>query len=158
MITVRLANKFDIQPIVGMLRNFQKATPIPELCANFDEEHMRTMLSQILLGMGVCLVSENTDNNKSIHTGFILAIKTTSLFDPKFITINEAAYWVEPQYRGGRSGYLLLKHYTELCKQLQEQNAITKFTVAKMVNSPNLSYNKLGYELIEETWAYKGIT
>jgi GNAT superfamily N-acetyltransferase len=64
----------------------------------------------------------------------------------------ELAWYVKPEYRNTTIGYRLLKEYIDYGKQLKEQGRIKLFTIAKMVTSPNIKYDKFGFNKLDETW------
>jgi N-acetylglutamate synthase-like GNAT family acetyltransferase len=66
--------------------------------------------------------------------------------------MNELCYWIEPEWRGGTSGYRLLTAYKEHCDKLKSQGLIEAYTISKMVNSPDLDYGRFGFKKLEETW------
>jgi hypothetical protein len=62
------------------------------------------------------------------------------------------AYWVDPEHRGGTAAYRLIAAYVSECEELMQRGSIQMFTVSKMANSPDLKYNKFGFQKLEETW------
>ena len=64
----------------------------------------------------------------------------------------EMGFTVEKKYRGGSVGYRLLKNYCDYGEQLKKQKRIDFYTVSKMVNSPDLKYQKFGFNKLEEKW------
>jgi hypothetical protein len=72
--------------------------------------------------------------------------------DPKILMLNELAYWVNPESRMSSAGYKLIKRYQEAAEELKQQNDIQAYTISKMVTSPDLKYDRFGFEKIEEMW------
>jgi hypothetical protein len=62
------------------------------------------------------------------------------------------AYWVEPECRGGTAGYRLLTAYKKRGEALKAEGRICNFLISKMTNSPNLQFQKFGFEKLEEFW------
>jgi hypothetical protein len=67
--------------------------------------------------------------------------------------MNELAYWVNPEARGTSAGYRLLKTYVDIATIMKNSGEITYFTVSKMINSPDLNYERFGFKKLEETWS-----
>jgi hypothetical protein len=49
-------------------------------------------------------------------TGFICGLVSPHFFNSKKMTLTELFWWVKPEHREGRSGYLLLKKFAEMGK------------------------------------------
>jgi GNAT superfamily N-acetyltransferase len=64
----------------------------------------------------------------------------------------ELAWYVKPEFRNTTIGYRLLKEYVDYGKQLKEEGRIRVFSIAKMVTSPDIKYNKFGFTKIDENW------
>jgi hypothetical protein len=117
-----------------------------------DEHHIRKLLTSILLGLGKIWISR--DENK-VPTGMIIAMKNGSIWNPAIVFYSELAYWVQPEYRGGLSGYKLLKSYTDYCQHQLITNDIAYYTASKMSTSPDINYHRMGFQKLEETWMRK---
>jgi hypothetical protein len=66
--------------------------------------------------------------------------------------MNELAFWIEPEYRGGLGAARLLQTYKKYCEAEQLAGNITGWTISKLVNSEINSYERLGCSMLEETW------
>lgn len=144
---VRHATPFDIPSLINLLREYRSHTPLQFLNEANDERYITTMLTEIISGKGVALIAENGG-----VFGMLLATIHPSQWSPKHLLLTELAYWVNPEHRGGTAGYRLLAMYVAEAKQLKESGRICNFFISKMVNSPDLSYGKLGFEKLEEFW------
>jgi len=144
---VRHATPFDIPSLINLLREYRSHTPLQFLNEADDERYIATMLTEIISGKGIALVAENGG-----IFGMLLANIHPSQWSPKHLLLTELAYWVNPEHRGGTAGYRLLAMYVAEAKQLKETGRICNFFISKMVNSPDLSYGKLGFEKLEEFW------
>jgi GNAT superfamily N-acetyltransferase len=82
----------------------------------------------------------------------IMALKNENLWDPEIHAFNELAFWVEPEHRGTSAGYRLLKAYQEAAEQAKASGEIKYYTISKMINSPDLSYDRFGFRKLEEMW------
>ena len=144
---IRLANKFDIPQLLEMLWHYHDSGSIKGLDIKGEETLMR-ILTTILIGGGMALVSE-TDNKL---TGMLLAVKSPFLWDQSQYIMNEIAYWVEPEHRGSRAGYRLLKEYVKCCEDMRNQDKILNYTMSQM-EGQRLDYTRFGMRPIEHTWS-----
>lgn len=143
---IRLANKFDIPKIVEMLWNYQRSGFFNIEVTN--EESGRRLLTHILVGGGLALISEKNDN----VTGMLLAVKAPFVWDNSQFVMSEVAYWVEVEHRNGTDGYRLLKEYVKRCEELKNEKQIKYFTMSQMYGQ-NLNYERFGLRPIETTWS-----
>jgi L-amino acid N-acyltransferase YncA len=144
---VRDGSPFDIPQILDMLRSYRKHTPMPFLAEADNVEYVTKMLTQLMAGRGVVLVSEDEE-----LTGMLIAIISPSLWSPEHLLLTEMAYWVNPEWRGGTAGYRLLAAYQQKGEALKAEKRISNFIISKMSNSPNLQYQKFGFTKLEESW------
>ncbi len=145
---IREANKFDIDAIIEMLKHYREAAPLDVLRYADDEEYIRRMITEIIAGMGFILVSEKD----SSLTGMLIAALIPNVWNPKAHQCSEVAYWIEPEHRGGTAAYRLIAEYVKKCEEWKRQGKIHFYTMTKMNNSPDLKYQKFGFEKLEETW------
>jgi len=144
---VRDATPFDIPILLDMLRRYRRLTPLAFLAEADDAEYVTKMLTEIMAGKGVALVVDNDG-----IVGMLLASIAPSIWSPKHLLMTELAYWVEPESRGGTAGYRLLVEYKKIGQQMQKEKRICNFLISKMSNSPNLQYQKFGFDKLEEFW------
>ena len=145
---IRQANKFDLPEIIRMLKNYRDNSPIKILREANNEEHIINLMSQIFYGAGFIFIAEKND----VCIGMLIAAYIPNLWNPKAIQCSEIAYWVEPEYRGSSAAYRLIAAYIKECEKLKEESKIEFYTIAKMINSPDLKFNKFGFQKLEETW------
>lgn len=150
---IRLATRSDIPQLINLLRDYAQVSPLPEMREFSDEQYVTNMLDHVIVGAGLAIVAEV---NKSI-VGMLIAVKNYSAWDSKFITLNELCYWVDPAHRNSTHAYRLLREYIAQARELQTRGYIARFTISKMTNSPDLKYEKLNFNKVEETWVYGGI-
>lgn len=144
---VRDATPFDIPILLDMLRRYRRLAPLAFLAEADDAEYVTKMLTEIMAGKGVALVVDNDG-----IVGMLLASIAPSIWSPKHLLMTELAYWVEPESRGGTAGYRLLAEYKKIGQQMQKEKRICNFLISKMSNSPNLQYQKFGFDKLEEFW------
>lgn len=146
-VQIRDASPFDIPFIIEMLKNYRSNMQNSMFDDADDSEYITNMLSRLMAGNGVVLVSED----KSI-TGMLIAGIMPSIWSPKHLLLTEFAYWVEPEFRGGTSAYRLLKEYQSRCKELKSNGRVHFCVMSKMINSPDLKYDRFGFQKLEEFW------
>lgn len=144
---IRDASAFDIPAILDMLRQYRAQTPLPFLADADDAVYVTQVLTEAMAGKGLVLVSETDEVN-----GMLIAGIAPSLWSPKHLVMTEMAYWVNPSARGSSAGYRLLSAYAEHGQALKDQGRIAAFFVSKMVNSPDLQFQKFGFTKLEEFW------
>lgn len=145
--TIRDASPFDIPDILDMLRSYRMLTPLPFLAEADDAEYVTQMLTELMAGKGLVLIAD-----KDGIAGMLIAIIAPSMWSPKHVVMTEMAYWVEPECRGGTMGYRLLAEYKQRGDELKKNGRICNYLISKMSNSPNLQYQKFGFEKLEEFW------
>lgn len=145
---IRQANKFDIDNIIEILKHYRDADPLQTIKNANDREYIVQLLTNIISGMGFILLAEK-DNKIA---GMVMAAVIPNIWNPHANELHELVYWVEPEFRGGTIGYRLLKQYIEIGEKFKEEKRIEFFTISKMVNSPDIKYNKFGFNKLEETW------
>lgn len=144
---IRLANKFDIPQLAEMLRHYRDSGNIKGLKVENEETGMK-ILTAIIVGMGVAIVSEK--DNKL--TGMLLAVKSPFMWDNSKLLLNEIAYWVEPEHRGSTAGYRLISKYVEIADDLLQSGTIINYTMSQMAEQ-KLDYSRFGLKPIETTWS-----
>lgn len=145
--TIRDASPFDIPVILDMLRSYRRLTPLPFLAEADDAEYVTKMLTELMAGKGLVLIAD-----KDGIAGMLIAVIAPSMWSPKHMMMTEMAYWVEPDCRGGTMGYRLLAEYKKRGDELKKNGRICNYLISKMSNSPNLQYQKFGFEKLEEFW------
>lgn len=145
--TIRDASPFDIPDILDMLRSYRRLTPLAFLAEADDAEYVTQMLTELMAGKGLVLIAD-----KDGIAGMLIAVIAPSMWSPKHLIMTEMAYWVEPECRGGTMGYRLLAEYKQRGDELKKNGRITNYLISKMSNSPNLQYQKFGFEKLEEFW------
>jgi N-acetylglutamate synthase-like GNAT family acetyltransferase len=148
---IRTATLEDFEIIVTMLDHYKVHSPLA-LHKNSNLDTARVMVKFILeQNRGIILLAEKDDK----VIGMLIAIKNFNVWNQEAFCMNELAYWVEPEHRGGTAGYRLIKSYADICIHMKEQGEIEYFTISKMVTSPDLSYDKFGFTKLEETWSHQ---
>ncbi len=134
---MRTANKFDKQLIIDLMVEFKNESDIVELRELNNVEYWNGLLDTILAGAGIIYLEPNK--------GLVMAIMTPSIWCNKTLQLSELAWYVKPEYRNTSLGYRLLKKYVDYGNELKASGRIKFFTMAKMVTSPNIKYEKFGF-------------
>lgn len=145
---IRQANKFDIPQIIEMLKQYRDEAPIEILKQANDQEYIERLLLDLIVGSGFILVAEKND----LLIGMLIAGIIPNIWNPKVNQCSEIAYWVQPEFRGSTAAYRLIKEYIKECDKLFKSGRIQMNTISKMINSPDLKYQKFGFQKLEETW------
>jgi N-acetylglutamate synthase-like GNAT family acetyltransferase len=145
--TIRDASPFDIPDILDMLRSYRRLTPLPFLAEADDAKYVTQMLTELMAGKGLVLIAD-----KDGIAGMLIAVIAPSMWSPKHMMMTEMAYWVEPECRGGTMGYRLIAEYKKRGDELKKNGRICNYLISKMSNSPNLQYQKFGFDKLEEFW------
>lgn len=145
---IRHANKFDMDCIVRMLKAYRDNAPTQFLRDANNQEHIEKMLVNILAGAGFILLAIKEDE----PVGMVIAAQHPNIWNPEVMQVSEIAFWIDEEHRGGKFAYRLLHAYIQQCEEWKQEKRIDFFSLSKMVNSPDLSYEKFGFEKLEETW------
>jgi hypothetical protein len=145
---IRFADVWGTEEIIDMLKKYREASPI-NLHKTTEDDHARAILAHIFAGLGIVLVAEDADKSLA---GMLIAMKNPNVWDPKILMMNELAYWVNPESRGSSAGYKLIKRYQEYADKIKDAGEIQAYTISKMITSPDLKYDRFGFEKIEEMW------
>lgn len=149
--SVRLANRYDIDVIVNMMKHYADAGPVEILRDVQNEEHVRKFITAILVGSGRIWLAER--ENRVI--GMLISVRNPNLWNPQLVYLQELAWWVEPEFRNTTAGARLLYAYRNYAIDEIEAKRIVGYTISKMINSPDFDYSKLGMTKLEETWIGK---
>jgi GNAT superfamily N-acetyltransferase len=141
---IRQATKHDKTQIIEMLRLFRDETKIEQFRDFNNEPYINRLLDNILAGAGVVFIEDGK--------GLIMALISHMAWCDKTYQMYELAWYVKPEYRNTTIGYRLLKTYVDYGKLLKASGRIRLFSIAKMVTSPNIKYEKFGFSKLDENW------
>lgn len=127
-----------------MMKLFRAEAAIPQFENLDNEPYWNKLLDSILAGAGVVFIDEGK--------GLLMALISHTAWCDKTFQMYELAWYVKPEYRHTSVGYRLLKSYIEYGRKLKEDGRITMFTIAKMVSSPDIKYEKFGFSKLDENW------
>jgi GNAT superfamily N-acetyltransferase len=141
---IRKATKYDKTQIIEMMKLFKAESNIEQFQEIDNEPYWNRLLDNIIAGMGVVFIEDGK--------GLIMALISHTAWCDKTFQMYELAWYVKPEYRNTTVGYRLLKQYVDYGKQLKESGRIKLFSIAKMVTSPDVKYNKFGFAKLDENW------
>lgn len=141
---IRKATKYDKTQIIEMMKKFREESNIEEYKDLDNIVYWNKLLDNILAGHGVIFIEEGK--------GLLMALISHTAWCDRTFQMYELAWYVKPEYRNTTIGYRLLKEYIDYGKQLKEQGRIKLFSIAKMVSSPNIKYEKFGFRKLDEVW------
>jgi GNAT superfamily N-acetyltransferase len=141
---IRQATKYDKTEIIEMMQLFRAEADIEQYRHLDNIVYWNKLLDSILAGQGIIFLEEGK--------GLIMALITHTAWCDRTFQMYELAWYVKPEYRNTTVGYRLLKEYIDYGKQLKEQGRIKLFSIAKMISSPNIKYDKFGFNKLDETW------
>ena len=137
-----------MEAIVRMLKAYRDKAPAQFLRDSSNQEHIEKLITNILAGAGFILLAIKDEDS----VGMVVAAQHPNIWNPEVMQVSEIAFWVDEEHRGGKSAHRLLHAYIQQCEEWKQENRIQFFSLSKMVNSPDLSYEKFGFEKLEETW------
>jgi len=141
---IRQATKHDKTQIIEMMKSFRAESKIEQFQNIDNEPYWNRLLDSILAGMGVIFIEDGK--------GLLMALITHTAWCDKTYQMYELAWYVKPEYRNTTIGYRLLKTYVDYGKELKASGRIKIFSIAKMVTSPNIKYDKFGFSKLDENW------
>jgi hypothetical protein len=144
---VRLANRWDRDNLVNMFCRYRSSSKIQQIVNSTNTAAAERIIEQIIIGHGIALISEI----KEQPTGMLIALRHPLVWDPDLVILSEIAWWVDQEYRGSRSGLLLLKEYQRLAEQEISQGKIINYTISEMVDNP-IDYSRWGLKPRETIW------
>jgi GNAT superfamily N-acetyltransferase len=112
VISIREAIVSDIDWILPELKAFAEFYASEHNLFSDDDGFNRNTL-RLLIENHYFMVS--LDDVKP--TGFMAALCSQHLFNPKIKTLTELFFWIKPEFRGSKSGSALLNDFVEFGKQ-----------------------------------------
>lgn len=144
---IRKATPFDMPALVSMMRGYAKEIPMETLkdSSLHDQAHIESLMASLMAGRGFILIDD-------LSRGFIAAIVNQNVWCPSIYELNELAWWVTPEHRGGTVGGRLWKKFDILAQDLLDKGRIQIICSSLNVNSPGINYEKRGYKLMQKTY------
>jgi len=112
-IEIRPANDTDADWILGQLRSFSHMYGTKLSLFGDDETYSRSLLKNII-DNHIFLVAEKSGN----LIGLVCGLLMPHHFNPKIKVLSEQFWWVAEHAREGRAGYLLLKEFIRIGREI----------------------------------------
>lgn len=141
---IRQATKYDKTQIIQMMQLFRVESHIEQYKDLDNIDYWNRLLDSMLAGQGIIYIEEDV--------GLIMGVVMPTIWCDKTLVLNELAWYVKPEYRNTTVGYRLLKAYVEYGNELKRSGRIKMFTIAKMVTSPDIKYDRFGFSKLDEIW------
>lgn len=137
---IRFANKFDLQDIIRLLKEFAEQS---ELANRFDplkwsKTQIEAQLAIILAGAGFILIDEK-------KTGLLVAVKSQPLWVPDAIQLQEAMLYSKNKITECR----LVLEYIKIAKKMLLENKIQH---AIMYSKKEVDFSRFGMKHFESIW------
>lgn len=145
---IRNITRFDYPRIIEMLKNYRDVSGIECVKKSDNKIYVELLLNHIRAGRGIGLVACKNE----LPVGILLALLNPQVWDPEQLVLQELVYWMEPEARKSRLGYLLLKEYVSRGNRMKKNNQITYFTMTRR-SGTNVNYSRFGFQPIDENWA-----
>ena len=140
---IRLANKFDIDDIIELLKEF--AINSDNVLTNnpllWSKTHTQAILAGILAGNGFILI----DNEK---TGLLVAVKTQCFWLKDVWQLQEVMLHTKSKILSAR----LVKEYVKISREMLAKGEISQAVLASYVGC---DYSRLGLNKFELHWEIK---
>lgn len=96
---IRKATRFDLPECVEIMRQYAAESPMLALSnpAAHDAAHVESLLMAMIAGRGFVLLDDQ-------HRGMLAAIIIKNVWCPSVVVVQELAWWVAPEHRGGTVG------------------------------------------------------
>lgn len=144
---IRAATPFDMPALVSMMRGYAKEIP-PKILKDpslHNQAHIESLLASLMAGRGFILIDDD-------GRGFIAAIFNQNLWCPSIYELNELAWWVKPEHRGGTVGGRLWKAFDVKAQDLLDNGRVQIICSSVLADSPKINYEKRGYRLMQKTY------
>ena len=140
---IRQANKYDIDKIIELLKDFAiktesqlKGSPL-----DWSKTYVTQIITNIISGQGFILIDEE-------QTGILIVYKNHCFWNDKSIQLQEVMLHGYNKFVIAR----LIKEYIKIAKELLEKKEINQAT---MSSYNDLKFERYGMKLIEHHWEIK---
>lgn len=137
---IRLANKFDIDDIIRLMKQFagQSTTAIKFGPLNWSRNEIVQTLTAILAGNGFILIDEK-------KTGILIAVKSNPLWVNKAVQLQEAMLYSANKITMAK----LVMEYVRLAKEMLDKGEIQQ---ALMYSYIDTDFTKIGLKKTQFIW------
>jgi hypothetical protein len=137
---IRQANKYDIDKIVELLKDFaiKTDTQLKGSPLDWSKTYVTQLITNIIAGQGFILIDDK-------QTGILVAYKSHCFWNDKSIQLQEVMLHGYNKFVITR----LIKEYTKIAKELLRKREINQATISSY---DNLKFERYGMKLIEYHW------
>jgi N-acetylglutamate synthase-like GNAT family acetyltransferase len=142
---IRLANKYDLDACVEMMRQYSFESGIDALSNTtaHNSEYVSNLLLSLILGRGFIFIDDQ-------HRGMIAGIITPNIWCNSVMELRELAWWIHPDFRNKTIGGKLFLAFNKKADELTKQNRVKLVYMSLMKNSTVQSLP--GYKMIDSTF------
>ncbi len=140
---IRQANKYDIDKIIDLLKDFAiktdsqlKGSPL-----DWSKTYVMQLITNIIAGQGFILIDDK-------QTGILIAFKNHCFWNDKSIQLQEVMLHGYNKFVIAR----LIKEYIKIAKELLNKKEINQAT---MSSYNDLKFERYGMQKLEYTWEIK---
>lgn len=140
---IRQANKYDIDKIIELLKDFAiktdsqlKGSPL-----DWSKTYVMQLITNIIAGQGFILIDDE-------QTGILIAFKNHCFWNDKSIQLQEVMLHGYNKFVIAR----LIKEYIKIAKELLNKKEINQAT---MSSYNDLKFERYGMNKLEYTWEIK---
>ena len=137
---IRQANKYDIDKIIELLKDFAiktnsqlKGSPL-----DWSKTYVTQLITNIIAGQGFILIDDE-------QTGILIAYKSHCFWNDKSIQLQEVMLHGYNKFVIAR----LIKEYINIAKELLKKKEINQATISSY---DNIKLERYGMKLIEYHW------
>lgn len=140
---IRFANKYDIDKIIEMLKEFASNvnSPLASNPLTWSKNHVMQLITTILAGQGFILIDDE-------QTGMLIGMKCKYLWNPNIIQLQEIMLTGKTNIIIAR----LIKEYIKVSKEMLIKGEINQ---AVMTSFVNVDLSKFGLNQMEIHWEIK---
>jgi hypothetical protein len=140
---IRYANKYDIDKIIEILKDFAintesqlKGSPL-----DWSKTYVMQVITNIIAGQGFILIDDE-------QTGILVVYKNKCFWNDKSIQLQEVMLHGTNKFVIAR----LIKEYIKIAKELLRKKEINQATMASY---KDLKFERYGMKLLEHHWEIK---
>ena len=140
---IRYANKYDIDKIIELLKDFAIKTD-SQLKGNpldWSKTYVMQLITNIMAGQGFILIDDE-------QTGILIAYKNHCFWNDKSIQLQEVMLHGYNKFVIAR----LIQEYIKIAKQLLRKKEINQATMSSF---NDLKFERYGMKKLEYTWEIK---
>lgn len=140
---IRYANKYDIDKIIELLKDFAITTksPLANNPLSWSKTYVMQVITEIIAGKGFILIDED-------QSGILVAIKTHCFWNDQSFQLQETLLHGTNKIVIAR----LIKQYIKIAKEMLNKNEINQ---AVMSSFDDYGYERYGLNKLEIHWEIK---